>query len=273
MKILFIGDVSGKPGRKVVKELLPQVKEKYKPDLVLANCENAAHGLGVTVDVLNELSSYGIDYFTSGDHVWSVRDFVESMYDLNLSLVRPYNYENQEKLPGKGSHAIDLGSKGKLLIINLVGQSFMKHIPRSPFWAVDELLDGLGIDHKGIGPDGTKQNILVDFHAETTAEKLCLAAYLQDRVSALVGTHTHVPTADARLIGDMAYVTDVGMAGPLDASLWIKFDTAIHNFKYPFKKMPEMEESGRMVFNAVLIELIEGKATKIVRVDRSSVVE
>lgn len=268
MKVLFIGDISGKPGRNLVKELLPEIKTKYKPDVVIANCENAAHGLGVTKEVLNELSAYGIDFFTSGDHVWSVRDFVEEMYDLNLPLVRPYNYEHQAKLPGKGVHTLDLGSKGKLTVINLIGQSFMKHIPRSPFWAVDELLDDLHIDAQGKTPDGIKQNILVDFHAETTAEKLCLAAYLKDRVSALVGTHTHVATADARLIGPLAYVTDAGMVGPLDASLWIKFDTAIHNFKYPFKKMPVMEDSGRMIFNSVLIELDGGVAVGIQRIDK-----
>lgn len=268
MKILFLGDISGKPGRQLVKELLPELKNKYHPDVVLANCENAAHGLGITKDVLNELSGYGIDYFTSGDHVWSVRDFVEELYDLNLPLVRPYNYESQDKLPGRGVQTLDLGSKGKLIIINLIGQSFMKHTPRNPFWAVDELLDNMKINSKGKTPDGVKQTIFVDFHAETTAEKLCMASYLQDRVTALVGTHTHVATADARLVGDMAYVTDAGMVGPLDASLWIKFDTAIHNFKYPYKKLPVMEDEGRMVFNSVLIDIEEGKALSIKRVDR-----
>lgn len=268
MKILFIGDISGKPGRKLVKEVLPEIKTKYKPDIVLANCENAAHGLGVTRDVLSELSAAGIDFFTSGDHVWSVRDFVEDLYDLTLPLVRPYNYENEAKLPGRGYHTIDLGKQGKLIVINLIGQSFMKHIARSPFWAVDELLDSLGINEKGLDATGERPTVLVDFHAETTAEKLCLAAYLQDRITALVGTHTHVATSDARLIGEMAYVTDVGMAGPLDASLWIKFDTAIHNFKYPFKKMPEMEEDGKMIFNAVLIETKDGKAVSIRRADK-----
>ncbi len=268
MRIIFIGDISGKPGRKLLKDQLPEIKKKYSPDIVIANCENAAHGLGVTRSVISEMSSYGVDFFTSGDHVWSVRDFVEDMYDLSLPLVRPYNYESQENLPGKGVHKIDLGSKGQLIVINLIGQSFMRNIPRNPFWAVDELFKELGLDNNGKSEDGIKQNILVDFHAETTAEKLCLAAYLKDRVSAFVGTHTHVPTADARIIGGMAYVTDVGMTGPLDASLWIKFENAIHNFKYPFKKLPEMEDSGRMILNAVLIDLDEGKATKIQRIDK-----
>ncbi len=268
MKILFLGDISGRPGRKLVKQLLPELKTKYKPDVVLANCENAAHGLGITKDIINELSSYGIDYFTSGDHVWSIRDFIDELFDINLPLLRPYNYESQEKLPGKGYHYLDLGSKGRLLIINLIGQSFMKQNSRSPFYAIDELFVELGINHHGLTKSGTKETIFIDFHAETTAEKLCLADYLKERVTALVGTHTHVPTADERLMGDMAYVTDVGMVGPLDASLWIDFDVAIHNFKYPYKKMPVVQELGRQVLNSVLIDTENGVAKSIKRVDR-----
>lgn len=262
MKILFIGDISGKPGRKTVAKVLPDLKTKYKPDLVIANCENSAGGLGVTKGKLSELLAYGIDFFTSGDHVWRVSSFMEEMFDESLPMIRPYNYEDTANLPGKGYDVIDLGPKGKITIINLIGQSFMRDIPRNPFWAIDELLDRLGIQ------DGSKENVLVDFHAETTAEKLCMASYLHKRVSALVGTHTHVPTADARLMGDMGYVTDVGMVGPLDASLWIKFDTAIHNFKFPFKKKPEMEEEGRMVFNSVLLKIEDGKTTDIQRIDK-----
>jgi len=262
MKILFIGDISGKPGRKTVAKVLPELKTKYKPDLVIANCENVAGGMGVTKEKLTELQAYGIDFFTSGDHVWRVKSFVEEMYDTSLPLVRPYNYENSANLPGKGYDIIDLGPKGKITVINLLGQSFIRDIPRNPFWAIDELLDKLGLQ------DGNKETVIVDFHAETTAEKLCMASYLQNRVTALLGTHTHVPTADARLMGDMGYVTDVGMVGPLDASLWIKFDSAIHNFKYPFKKKPEMEEEGRMVFNSVLLEIKAGKTTSIQRIDK-----
>lgn len=268
MKILFLGDISGKPGRQVIKKVLPDIKTKYKPDIVIANCENAAHGIGVTRDTIKELISYGIDFFTSGDHIWSIKDFVEDLYDFSLPVLRPYNYEYQEKLPGNGFKEIDLGKKGKIIIINLIGQSFMKTNSRSPFWSSDELFKSLNIDAFGRDKSGEKQNIFVDFHAETTAEKICLGYYLKDKVSAFVGTHTHVATADQRLIGSMAFVTDVGMVGPLDASLWIKFDSAIHNFKYPFKKMPEMETKGRMIFNSVLIELENGVAKSIKRIDK-----
>ena len=261
MKILFIGDISAEPGRKTVEKVLPKVKDKYKPDVVIANCENAAGGLGVNTSVLNELQGYGVDFFTSGDHVWTIKGFLDSLLDTNLPLVRPYNYEGTEQLPGKGYEILDLGSKGRLLIVNLLGQSFMNGHARNPFWSIDELLSRL---HEM--PD-MPENILIDFHAETTSEKLCLAYYLKNRVSAVLGTHTHVPTCDQRIIDQCAYVTDVGQVGPLDASLWIKFDTAIHNFKYPFRKPIEVETEGKMVFNSVLIELKDGKAQKIIRID------
>lgn len=262
MKILFIGDISGRSGRKVIKTLLPSYKDKYKPDIIIANCENAAGGLGVSKEVIDELSAYGIDFFTSGDHVWYMKDFIPYLQDKDLPLVRPYNYEQTDILPGKGYDLLDLGKKGKLLIVNLLGQAFIRDHARSPFWAMDELLS------KFSGEEYKDLNIFVDFHAETTAEKLCLGGYLKNRVAAVVGTHTHVATADSRLMGDTAYVTDVGMVGPLDASLWIKFENAIHNFKYPYKMPPTIEEEGKMVFNAVLIEVEKGKAKNINRVDK-----
>ena len=164
MKILFIGDISARPGRNTVKEVLPKVKEKYKPDLVIANCENAAGGIGINKTILTELQSYGIDYFTGGDHVWAIKGFREDLYDVTLPIVRPYNYEGSEKLPGKFFDIIDLGAKGRVVIITLLGQSFMKGFNRNPFWAIDELLDTL---HKD--PDFPK-TIIIDFHAETTSE-------------------------------------------------------------------------------------------------------
>jgi hypothetical protein len=261
MKILFIGDISAKPGRNTVKKILPKIKEKYKPDLVVANCENAAGGLGINKAVLSELQSYGIDYFTGGDHVWGIKDFREDLYDISLPIVRPYNYEGSDKLPGKYYDVVDLGAKGRVAIITLLGQSFMRSMSRNPFWAIDELLETL---HKD--PDFPK-TILIDFHAEATSEKLCLGNYLKSRITALVGTHTHVPTCDHRLMGQMAYVSDVGMVGPLDSSLWVDFDIATHNFKYPYRKMIEPEENGRMVFNSVLITEEDGKAKKIERID------
>ncbi len=264
MRILFIGDVSGSPGRDAVAEVLPRLKTEKKIDLVIANCENAAGGLGVTREVLDQLQGDGVDFFTSGDHVWREKEFLPELRDKNLPLVRPYNYESQEQLPGKGYDFIDLGSKGRVLVINMIGQVFMQEHVRNPFWSIDELLQKLHDD----GLLNKEDIIFIDFHAEATAEKISLAYYLKNRITALVGTHTHVATADERMVGDTAYVTDVGMAGPFDASLWAEFEGIIHNFKFPFKKAKQVEKNGRRIFNSVLIETDGPKATKITRVDK-----
>ncbi|KXK08075.1 MAG: hypothetical protein UZ20_WS6002000985 [candidate division WS6 bacterium OLB21] len=263
MKIMCIGDISGRPGRETVAKLLPQIKANEGIDFVIANCENAAGGYGITRQILDELSGYGIDFFTSGDHVWKISDFLNDLQDLRLPLVRPYNYEQEEQIPGKGYEVIDMGSE-KLVIINMLGQVFMHEFVRNPFWSIDSLLEKLK-------EDGVKETdaIIIDFHAEATAEKISFAYYLAERVSAVVGTHTHVPTADARIIGRAAFVSDLGMVGPLDASLWAGFDEVIHNFKYPFKKAKQMQTQGRRVFNSVVIEIIKGKAVSINRLDRT----
>src|SRR3989344_5257557 len=263
MNILFIGDISGKPGRFMVREYLPKIKEKYQIDLTIADCENAATGLGVTSKVLNELSGYGIDYFTAGDHIWHFSDFVEDLQNKSLPIVRPYNYEGGKQIPGKAYDILDIGSKGKIVIACFLGQVFLPKDQRNPFWAADDFLAEL--QNEGI--EFGKDIILLDIHAEATAEKINLATYLKNKATAVVGTHTHVATADTRLLGTTAFVTDVGMTGPYDASLWIKLEQTIHNFKYPFKVRGEMEEGGSRVFNSVLIETDEGRAKSITRID------
>jgi len=247
----------------MVGSVLPEIKQQENVDFVIANCENAAGGYGVTRAVLDELSGYGVDYFTSGDHVWKVKDFVEEMHDDNLPILRPYNYEQEAQLPGKGYTIVDMGST-KLAIINMLGQVFMHEPVRNPFWMIDEVLGKLA--EEGITE---KDPIIVDFHAEATAEKISFGYYVRDRVSLVFGTHTHVPTADERLIGRAGYVTDVGMVGPLDASLWANFDSVINNFKFPFKRSKQMEMGGRKVFNSVLVNVVNGKTTSIKRVDRT----
>lgn len=264
MRILFIGDVSGRPGRNTVKQVLPNLKNNEQIDFVIANCENAAGGISVNRKVLNELLSSGVDYFTSGDHIWKDPDFINELNNKNLPLVRPYNYEYEDQIPGKGYDIVEMG-KQRIVIINVIGQTFMQEHVRNPFFIMDQLLERL--DKEGI--DIKKDVIFVDFHAEATAEKISLAYYLKDRITALVGTHTHVPTADERMISDhTAFVTDAGMAGPLDASLWASFIQIYHNFKYPFKLSKKMEMKGRRVFNSVLVETEGGHAISIRRVDR-----
>ncbi|MCA9382809.1 YmdB family metallophosphoesterase [Candidatus Dojkabacteria bacterium] len=265
MKILFIGDISGRPGRETIKSVLPEVQNNIQPDLIIANCENAAGGRGITKETLNELQGSGIDYFTSGEHVWGIRQFRDDLYDSELPIVRPYNYEQTDTLPGKGFDVLDLGSKGQIIIGSLIGQTFMREPVRSPFWMFDEMYRELE-SRDDLDLESTP--FILDFHAEATSEKVTLGNYVKDRVSAVLGTHTHVATADNRLMGKTAFVTDVGMVGPLDASLWVEFESVTHNFKYPYKEQFKMAEEGRRVFNSVVVE-IEGKeAVSITRFDK-----
>lgn len=264
MKLLFIGDISARPGRHTVRDLLPGIRKEYNVDFVIANCENAAGGRGVTRKILEELQGDGIDFFTAGDHVWAFKDFVNELSDPDLPIVRPYNYERQSGLPGSGYKILELGNQ-KLVVVGMIGQGFMRFPGSNPFWAWEDLLEEL--EEQGID-DNT--NIFIDFHAETTSETLSLGHFVADRATAFVGTHTHVPTADQRLIKErMAYVTDTGMVGPLDASLWVSFETTFHNFRYPYKIENQVEMEGRRVFNSVLIDLEDNKANSIIRVDRT----
>ncbi|MBD3362916.1 metallophosphoesterase [Candidatus Dojkabacteria bacterium] len=267
MKILFIGDISGRPGRHAVRDLLPQIKNKYAIDFVIANAENSAGGRGTTDKVLSELQSYGIDYFTSGEHIWDQKEMWDSLRDQNIPIVRPLNYEGNEHLPGDGLRIIDLG-KQKIILINLLGQVFIKNPPRSPFWIFDELWEDL--KNRGEVTQNKEDNpiILIDFHAEATSEKLCFAWYVRERVSAVIGTHTHVPTADARILDNkVAYVTDVGMCGPHEASLWVDFENVINNFRFPTNKSFKMKKGGKKEFHSVLITFQKSLPNSIERVD------
>ena len=269
MNILFIGDISGRPGRETIQKLLPEIKRKHNIQFVIANAENAAGGRGVTKKVLNELISYGIDFFTSGEHIWDIKEFRSDLEENILPIVRPLNYEHQETLPGTGIKEVDLGKAGKLIIISLLGQTFMREPVRSPFWVMDEILN------KNL--ESWKHSaIIIDFHAEATSEKISLAYYLKNKITALVGTHTHVATADTRIIDNTGFVTDVGMVGPLNASLWVEFGPIIHNFKFPYKESFKIKKNGPTVFNSVLLEIDEEesdfgikKCKKIFRIDRT----
>ena len=268
MNILFIGDISGRPGREAVGRILPQLKSENKIDFVIANCENAAGGRGVTRAIVEELLSYGIDFFTTGDHVWDQKEFLLDLQDENLPLVRPLNYEKSDIIPGLGYKEIDLGALGKIVVISLLGQIFMRQNVRSPFWIFDELFE----EKKAKWNNST---IIVDFHAEATSEKIAFGKYLQNRVTAVCGTHTHVGTVDTRQFDGTGYITDVGMVGPKDAVLWVKYDRIIHDFKYPYKKSFEIEKNPPYIFNSVLIKTTQNvteygikRCQKIERIDK-----
>lgn len=261
IKILFIGDVCGKPGRESLKKVIPELRKKHEIDLVITNIENLAHGRGATVETVNEIMGYGVDFMTSGNHIWRNNDF-HNLLSGDFPVIRPINYPDD--LPGKGFGEIDLGSKGKVLVISLMGVAFFynERTLSEPFRAIDAFLDNLNYeDYSGI---------FLDFHAESTSEKLSAGMYLDGRVSAVVGTHTHIPTADERVLpGGTAYINDVGMCGPLESILWVKKEIIFEQNKYPYSPKYQIEEDGPLRFDSVLVE-IEGprKAVSIRRINK-----
>jgi len=197
MRILFVGDVVGRPGRDAVAALLPRLRDEVRVDLVIVNGENAAGGAGLTAEIARELQASGADVVTSGNHVWDQRQFANEIESLDFVL-RPLNYPPTN--PGRGS----LVCKG-VLVVNAIGRTFMNPAD-DPFRALDELL----------ATDVPRLRVL-DWHAEATSEKLAMGWHLDGRVTAVVGSHTHVPTADARVLpGGTALVCDTGMVGPRD---------------------------------------------------------
>lgn len=270
LKILFIGDISARPGREAIKSVLPDIRKKHQIDLVIANAENAAGGRGVTREILSELQSYGIDFFTTGEHVWDIPEFKTDIEDHSLPIVRPYNYEGREYLPGKGWDIIDLGEKGQIIVVAFLGQEFMRQKVRNPFWAYDEFLEEI---KTRVGEDN-KIPIIIDFHAEATSEKASFGWYARDSAVAILGTHTHVGTIDTKLFKRTnhdeycAFVSDVGMCGTKEASLWVSFDSVIPNFKYPYKQKFKEETKGPRIFNSVLVEIEDFSAEKITRIDK-----
>ncbi len=261
MKILFIGDIVGRPGRTAVGQILPDLKKDLKIDAVFANGENLAHGRGVTKATLDEVLSYGVDYFTGGNHLFWHQGFSEELKNLPLPILRPANYPAE--VPGKGFSWMDLGKKGKVLLINLEGRVFLNRPVNCPFRTIDRILEEELAREK-------PSAIIVDFHAEATSEKEALGFYLDGRVSAVIGTHTHVPTADARILPKgTAYVTDAGMVGTLNSVLGVKKEIIIENLTLPLPARFEWSEDKPLTFNAVLIEVKSGsRANQIERVDR-----
>ena len=215
--ILFVGDVVGGIGRRTVAALLPELRERHAPTFVVANGENSAGGLGITAKTADELFAAGVDLITLGNHAYHHRD-VYAYLDGDRPIVRPANYLASQ--PGRGWHVI--GRDGtRLAVINLSGNVFLR-AARPAFQEADAVLDKIGdVDH-----------ILVDMHAEATSEKVAMGWHLDGRVTAVVGTHTHVPTADARVLpGGTAYITDVGMTGPRGGVIGVRKEQAIESLR------------------------------------------
>ena len=261
MRILFIGDIVGKIGRRAVQQILPAVKQEFSPDLVIANSENIAHGSGTTGRTLQEMQVVGIDFFTSGNHAFDKPEANELFNAPDPILIRPANFS--EGVPGQGYRIIEVGSRN-ILIINLIGQVFVKGEYSNPFKKLDEILGA--VDIKKLAA------VFVDFHAEVTSEKRAMAHYADGRVSVMVGTHTHVPTADQQIMpGGMAYVTDVGMVGARDSVIGNSKESILLDFLNETKTKKDIPETGLVDFCAVLVDIDPQtrKAVSIIRVDRT----
>ena len=254
MKILCIGDIFGKPGRAVIKDHLPELKKKYKVDFVVANAENLAHGKGVTSTTVAEMRDAGVDFFTSGNHIWANSEGKEYLDNSDFPVLRPANYP--PNTPGRGYEVVKTKNGKKILVINLMGRVFMHENIDCPFRTFDKIMD----DHKRKKLDA----VVVDFHAEATSEKIALKWYINDRATILFGTHTHIPTADAQIVGKkMAYITDIGMVGPSESVLGVDIDVIIEKFLTQRPRRHEIPGEGPMEFNGIVVDVKNGKAKGI----------
>ncbi|SDG89798.1 TIGR00282 family metallophosphoesterase [Desulfosporosinus hippei] len=251
MHILFIGDIVGKPGREAVKRFLKPLQEKHQIDVTIANGENAAAGKGLTKEIADELYANGIEFLTMGNHVWDQRDIM-NFIDRESRLIRPANYP--VGAPGQGHGFIRTKGK-KIGVLNLSGRVFLPSLD-DPFSGAIRWINQI------------KQEtsiIIVDFHAEATSEKVAMGWFLDGKVSAVIGTHTHIQTADARLLDQgTAYITDVGMTGPRDSVLGVKKEIIINRFLTQLPAKFELA-NGPIQLNAVVLDIDEetGKARRI----------
>ena len=244
MKILFFGDIIGEPGRKAVKKILPELKEKYSPDFIIANAENLAHGAGITEKSVEEVLEAGVDFLTSGNHVFDKKMGLPLLDDKEIPLIRPANWP---PIPhGQGYKIIDVGIF-RLAVINLNGRLFFRESLDCPFRKADEILEELNEENLNA--------IIVDFNAEATSEKAAMGHYLDGRASAVLGTHTHIPTADEKILpGGTAYISDIGMVGPKDSVISFDKKEAIKGWLTQISAKVEFAP-GPIEVDAVLVEV------------------
>jgi len=255
MRILFIGDIVGKPGRQAISGLLKKVVSDHGIDFTIANGENAAGGMGITPAIAIEMMDQGVDVLTSGNHIWAKKEIFPYLNE-ESRILRPANYPPQ--VPGRGAGVFETKNGEKVGVINLEGRVFMKHLD-CPFRIGEKDIETLRKE---------TPIIVVDFHAEATSEKMALGVYLDGRVSAVLGTHTHVQTADERLLpGGTAYMTDVGMTGSFDSVIGIRKELAVEKF---LSQLPVRFEVAKkdIRINCVAVEIdeITGKALGIERI-------
>jgi metallophosphoesterase (TIGR00282 family) len=259
LTILFIGDIFGRPGRDLVRDGLATLVERHAVDLVIANVENAAGGFGITREIGDELIERGVDVMTSGNHVWDKKEAVDYVA-AETRLLRPANYP--AAVPGRGAIVTRTRDGRGVAVMNLMGRVFMPQVD-SPFAVADRELEALA---------GRAALVVVDFHAEATSEKLAMGWFLDGRVAAVLGTHTHVQTADEQVLpGGTAYITDVGMTGPHDGIIGVDREAALSRF---LTGMPARFEpaSGNPRLNAVILRADErtGRAESLTRLSLSA---
>lgn len=244
LKILFIGDVFGKIGRTTLKRTVSKLKSKHKIDLVIANADNLAHGKGVTENTIKEAREFGVDWFTNGDHAFDSNQ--NELYD-QQPIIRPANFP--PTAPGKGWTIVNI--KGhNILIINLLGRIFMKMEYDCPFRKIDEILANNFLSENKLSA------IIIDIHAEATSEKVSLRHYVDGRVSAVLGTHTHVPTADAQITKKgTAFISDVGMVGNNEGCIGVDKELIIKEFLTQISQPKKIPEKGESIFCGVLLTI------------------
>ncbi len=256
LTILFLGDIVGEPGRQAVIDRLPELKERHALDFIVVNGENAAAGRGITAKITIDLLRAGVSVITSGDHIWDQKD-IFGFLNLEPRLLRPLNYP--EGAPGSGSIVLET-PKGKVGVINVQARTFMQPILENPFRAVDIAVTAMRAE---------TATILVDVHGETTSEKIAMGRFLDGRVSAVLGTHTHVQTADEQIFpGGTAFLCDAGMCGPVHSILGRSIDPIMNRFMSNLPA-PFPVAAGEVRLRGALLQIDEttGKAARITRVD------
>jgi metallophosphoesterase, MG_246/BB_0505 family len=258
LRCLVIGDIIGKPGRQAVHQLLPQLRRELDLDMVIANGENLAAGMGITPSLAEEMLDGGVDVITTGNHIWDKREIYDYL-DTGRPVLRPLNYPDET--PGRGWLIHHLPDGGDVAVVNVMGRVFMNQLD-SPFTAMDRLLDEAAVELPPVR--------IVDFHCEITSEKNAMGWHLDGRVSAVVGTHTHVPTADARVLPKgTGFISDIGMTGPRDSIIGMSIETVLPRFLRHLPTRFAVAE-GPVSFNAVCIEAERGsgRARSIALVQR-----
>jgi metallophosphoesterase (TIGR00282 family) len=265
LTVLAFGDIVGRVGRRALAQAMPELTKEYQPDLIVANVENLAHGIGVTRKTLEEITALGIRCFTSGNHIWKKDEATQLLEDKSIPLLRPANYP--PGLPGRGELVLTIGAK-RLVVVNLQGRVFMKDDVDDPFRAFDALW--AKYENESLA------GFIVDFHAEATSEKVAFGWHVDGRATAVLGTHTHVPTADAWIMPKgTAYISDLGMVGPRHSVIGVDKDIIVRRFMTQLPLKHEIPETGEAIVNGAVVTLdpSTGRAISIDPISRILTVE